>query len=48
MPIRQAFNSRINAYVKYDFKPGKGFRALDVKQKEPTIPFKNIPITKRK
>lgn len=42
MPIYQAFNSRINSWVKYEF--GKnGFQVIDVKQKEPLKPFKHIP-----
>jgi len=44
MPTYQAFNSRIDAWVKYDFKKGKGFTPIDVKQKEPLIPFKGIKI----
>lgn len=44
MPIYQAFNGRINAWVKYEFKKGKGFKAIDVKQKKPLKSFKNIPI----
>ena len=43
MPVRQAYNGKIKAWVKYDFKKGKGFRVLNVKQKEPTKPFKGIP-----
>jgi len=45
MPVYQAFNSKIGAWVKYKFAPGVGFKALDVKQKEPRVPFKGI--TKR-
>ena len=44
MPIYQAWNSRIDAWVKYDFVKGKGFRPLDVKQREPKIPFANVKI----
>jgi len=43
MPKYQAFNRRIGAYVKYEFTKG-GFTPLDVKQKEPTKPFKNVEI----
>lgn len=43
MPIYQSFNGRINAWVKYEFAKS-GFKPLDVKQKEPLIPFKNTPI----
>lgn len=42
MPIYQAFNSRINAWVKYEFGK-KGFRVIDVKEREPFKPFKSIP-----
>lgn len=44
MPIAQAYNRRINAWVKYDFKAGQGFRAFDVKQREPMKPFIGVPI----
>lgn len=41
MPTYQSFNEKIGAWVKYKF--GKnGFKPLDVKQKEPLVPFKNI------
>lgn len=43
MPIYQAYNKRIKAYVKYEFAK-EGFKPLDVKQREPMVPFKNIPI----
>ena len=44
MPIRQAFNGKIDAWVKYDFEKGKGFNVLDVKEREPLKPFKGVPI----
>ena len=44
MPVYQAFNKRINAWVKYHFVKGKGFKVLDVKEKEPLTPFKNVKI----
>ena len=47
MPIYQAFNKRIDAYVKYHFTE-KGFTPTDVKQVNPTVPFKNIPIRQRR
>jgi len=47
MPIYQAWNPRAKAYVKYEFSKG-GFKPLDVKQKLPDVPFKNIPIKGRK
>lgn len=47
MPIYQAFNGRINAWVKYHFtqnKRGKTkLKITDVKQRNPTKPFKGIP-----
>ena len=42
MPIRQAFNKKIDAWVKYDFTKGKGFTVLDVKQRRPQVPFKGV------
>ena len=42
MPIRQSFNNRIKAWVKFDFKPGKGLKVLDVKQRNPLEPFKGV------
>lgn len=44
MPIRQAYNGKIKAWVKYDFDKERGFRPLDVKEREPSTPFKGIPI----
>lgn len=44
MPIYQSFNNRIKAYVKYKFVKGKGFKPLNVKQRNPNKPFKNVPI----
>ena len=41
MPIFQAYNKKIKAWVKYHFK--NGFKVLDVKEREPEIPFKNVP-----
>lgn len=41
MPIYQAFNSKINAWVKYEFGK-KGSRILDVKERNPTTPFRKI------
>lgn len=43
MPIYQAFNRRIKAWTKYEFGE-KGFKVLDVKQKLPLEPFKNVKI----
>lgn len=44
MPIYQAFNSRMGAWVKYEFKSKKGFTVVDVKQREPRKPFQNTKI----
>lgn len=44
MPTYQAYNKKIGAWVKYRFETGKGFTPLDVKQKVPIKPFKNIKI----
>lgn len=38
----QAYNPKTKAWVKYCFDKG-GFKPLDVKQKNPTKPFKGIP-----
>ena len=43
MPIYQAYNKRIKAWVKYHFEKGKGFKVTDVKQREPGVPFKHVP-----
>jgi len=43
MPKFQAYNKRIGAWVKYDFKNGKKANILDVKEKEPRKAFKGIP-----
>jgi len=43
MPIYQAFNPKIKAWVKYHFAKKKGFEVLDVKERSPLKPFKNIP-----
>ena len=44
MPIYQAFNPKIGSWVKYKFAKGEGFKALDVKQRLPKVPFKGIKI----
>jgi len=43
MPIYQAYNKNIKAWVKYKFAKGKGFKPLNVKEREPKVPFKGIP-----
>lgn len=47
MPIYQSFNSRINAWVKYEFGK-KGWTALDVKQRNPKVPFAGVKIKGKK
>jgi len=42
MPIFQSFNPKIKAWVKYHFVKG-GFKVLDVKEREPKVPFKHVP-----
>ena len=41
MPIYQAFNPKIKAWVKYHFVKN-GFRVLDVKEREPLKSFKHV------
>jgi len=43
MPIRQAWNPKIKAWVKYEFTKD-GFKVTDVKEREPKTPFKGIKI----
>jgi len=43
MPIYQAYNKKIGAWVKYHFAKGKGFEVKDVKQRNPKKPFKGVP-----
>ena len=47
MGIYQAYNKKINSWVKYEFSKD-GFKPLDVKQVNTTIPFKNIKIRGKK
>jgi len=42
MPIFQAFNRRNKAWVKFKLSK-KGFKVLDVKQRNPKVPFKGVP-----
>lgn len=42
MPTYQSFNPRIKAWVKYKFGNG-GWKPLDVKQREPLVPFRGVP-----
>lgn len=48
MPVYQAYNKRSKAWVKYKFTKKKGFKVLDVKQKNPGVKFKGIPIRGKK
>lgn len=47
MPIYQAYNRRIKAWVKYEFTK-KGFKVINVKERNPKIKFKGIPIRGQK
>lgn len=47
MGVYQAYNKKINSWVKYEFSKD-GFKPLDVKQKESNKPFKGIPIRGKK
>ncbi len=42
MVIKQVFNKKTKAWVKVKFVKGKKSKFLDVKQRNPTKPFKNI------
>jgi len=42
MPIKQSYNKRIKAWVKYKVTK-KGAKITGVKQTNPTKPFKGIP-----
>ena len=42
MPIYQAYNGRIKAWVKYEVSK-KGWKVVNVKQQNPKKPFKNVP-----
>ncbi len=41
MPKYQAYNGKIGAWVIYEFTK-KGWKAINVKQKKPKMPFKNV------
>ncbi len=47
MPILQTFNKKTKAWVKFKFTK-KGVKFLDVKQRNPTKPFKGIKKVKRR
>lgn len=42
--VYQAYNNKINAWVKYKLIKGAGARIIEVKQREPQTPFANIPV----
>jgi hypothetical protein len=46
MPILQKFNKRTQAWVKVKFTKS-GTKFLDVKQRNPKVPFKGIKRVKR-
>lgn len=48
MPIQQSFNPKIQAFVKFKFVEGGRSKILDVKQREPLVPFKGTPIVRKK
>ena len=41
MPIFQTFNKRNKAWVKFKFTK-KGVKFIDVKQRNPRVPFKGV------
>jgi len=43
MPIYQAYNRRSKVWVKYKIT-SKGFKPLDVKQRNPSIKFKGVKV----
>ena len=45
--VKQSYNKKTGAYVKYK-TTAKGAKILNVKQSNPTVPFKNVPIAKKK
>lgn len=42
MSQTQVYNRKINAWVKYNCRPGGKSKILDVKEKNPQVPFKNV------
>jgi len=42
MAVQQAFNKKTNSWVKYKNCGGKS-TIMDVKQKNPAVPFKGVP-----
>jgi len=47
MPLFQAKNKKTGVYSKYELYDGKS-RFVDTKQREPTKPFKGVPIRQKK
>jgi hypothetical protein len=47
MPIYQAYNRKIGAWVKYEFTKG-GFRVKNVKERNPKQPFTGVPMKGQK
>ncbi len=45
MPMFQKLNKKTQAFVKFK-STSKGSKIVDVKQRNPKIPFKGIPIKK--
>ena len=48
MPILQTFNKKTNAWVKFKFVKGGKVKFLDVKQRQPAVPFKGIKKSKKR
>ena len=42
MVIRQSYNRKIKAWVKYKYEPNKKNKILNVKQADPMKPFKGV------
>jgi len=47
MPVYQSWNPKTKRWVKYHFTK-QGWEVMDVKQRNPSKPFKNIPIKRKK
>jgi hypothetical protein len=46
MPIQQVFNKKTGAWVKFKFMKNGKAKFLDVKQRNPRVPFKGIKKSK--
>ena len=42
--VYQAYNNRINAWVKYKLVKGKGAVIQEVKKREPQTPYADVPV----